>query len=195
MEGWERKRREKMKRKIVKITALAVIMWFSTAANATTVNWNAIEVNDIEYYMQTDKAVYNLGENVEMLYKVTNLSNANVTFSFGGDPEWNFWVEKDGENIWTAVQGWWLIGSGFTLSPNEFKEYTYEWNMQDNEEDLVNLGEYDVIGGLDGGTSISSKKWEFTEVAVPITIVPEPCSLTLFITGLYILNHFNEKRI
>ncbi|MHC4412663.1 MAG: hypothetical protein ACYSW6_06805, partial [Planctomycetota bacterium] len=82
-----------MKRKIVKITALAIIMCFSISANATPVNWNAIEVNDVEYYVQTDKSVYNLGENVEMLYKVTNLSNANVMFGFSSTPEWNFWVE------------------------------------------------------------------------------------------------------
>jgi hypothetical protein len=83
-----------MKGKIVKMTVLAIIVCFSTSVNATSVNWNSVEVNDIEYYMQTDKAIYNLGENVEMLYKVTNLSNANVMFGFGGDPEWNFWVEK-----------------------------------------------------------------------------------------------------
>jgi len=34
------------------------------------VNSNSITQNNIEYYMQTDKSVYDLGENVEMLYRV-----------------------------------------------------------------------------------------------------------------------------
>jgi len=30
-------------------------------------------ISGIEYYMQTDKSVYKLGEKVKMLYRVTNL--------------------------------------------------------------------------------------------------------------------------
>ena len=32
--------------------------------------------------MQTDKSVYNLGENVEMLYMVKNLGSEDVRFGF-----------------------------------------------------------------------------------------------------------------
>jgi hypothetical protein len=170
--------------KIVKITVLAIIVCFSASVNATPVNWNSVEVNDIEYYMQTDKAIYNLGENVEMLYKVTNLSNANVMFGFGGDPEWNFWVEKDGDYVWQAVEGWWASGTGFTLAPSESKEYTYTWDMKDYSDVLVSLGEYKAIGGFDAGVAY---KYEYSKVAVPINIIPEPATFILFGFGVFLL--------
>lgn len=176
-----------MKTKIIGIVTVVLVLGTCQVARATPVDSNSIIQDGIEYYIQTDKFVYDLGENVEMLYRVTNLRQEDVTFSFPGTPEWNFWVEKDGENIWTAVEGWWLIGSGFTLAPSEYKEYPFEWDMRDAEDNLVNIGEYDVIGGLDGGTSIHSKDYDFTRVSVPITIVPEPCSLALFTVGLSIL--------
>ena len=136
------------------------------------VNSNSKVVDGIEYYIQTDKAVYNLGENVEMLYRVTNLGDEEVTFGFPGSPEWNFWVERDGENIWTAVEGWWWIGSGFTLAPSEYKEYPYLWDMRDHENNLlVNVGGYSVIGGLDGA---ATEFYDFTRISVGIKIVPEP---------------------
>ncbi|MHC4501169.1 MAG: choice-of-anchor Q domain-containing protein, partial [Planctomycetota bacterium] len=133
------------------------------------VNSNSKVVDGIEYYIQTDKAVYILGENVKMLYRVTNQTDEDATFGFGGSPEWNFWVEKDAENIWTAVQAWWWFGSRFTLGPSEYKEYPYEWNMRDNDENVVNLGVYDVIGGLDGGSHL----WDFTRVSVDIRIISD----------------------
>jgi hypothetical protein len=48
---------------------------------------NSMIVDDIEYYMQADDSIYDLSEDVEMLYRVTNLSSEEVTFSFGGSPE------------------------------------------------------------------------------------------------------------
>ncbi len=139
------------------------------------VNSNSIVVDDVEYYIQTDKAVYNLGENVQMLYRVTNLGDEDVTFSSLPLPEWNFWVEKHGENIWRAVNVWWAVITEFTLSPGESKEFPalsfpYVWNMRDDENNLVNVGKYNVIGGLYAGSGL----WDFTRISVGIKIVPEP---------------------
>jgi hypothetical protein len=176
-------------RKIILIILVVFFLGFAEMVRATLVNSNSLIQDDIEYYVQTDKSVYDLGENVEMLYRVTNLGTEDVTFAFSQSPEWNFWVEKDGENIWTAVEGWWTFGTAFTLTPSEYKEYPYEWDMRDDEDNIVNLGAYDVIGGLDGGTSISTKEWEFTEVAVPITIIPEPTTFLLLGMGGILLRN------
>ena len=162
----------------------------------TLVDSNSIIEDNIEYYMQTDKSVYDLGESVEMLYRVTNLRDEEVTFCFCGSPEWNFWVEKDGENIWTAVRGWFWFPAAFDLSPGESKEFPVFdppciWNMRDDEDNLVNVGEYNVIGGLDGA---ATEFYDFTRVSVPITIIPEPSSFMLFMVALGVLNHFNKKR-
>ena len=181
-----------MKRRIVSITALTIIVCFSSYVSAEPVNWNAIEVNDIEYYMQTDKSVYESGEDVEMLFRVTNLGTETVTFMFGGSPEWNFWVEQNDDPVWQAVEGWYTQIVWLTLDSSEYKEYPYLWDMRDSEDILVGYGEYNVIGGFDAGTSLDNRMWEFTEVAVPVTIIPEPSSLAIFIAGLSILAKKNK---
>ena len=129
---------------------------------------NPIIKDSIEYYVQTDKSVYKLGENVEMLYRVTNLKNEDVTFRFPHSPQYNFWIEKDGEVIWRAINGWWTVITEFTLSPNNSKEFNYIWDMKDNENILVNVGKYSVIGGLYAG----SGNYVHTKVSVPIEIIP-----------------------
>ena len=138
------------------------------------VNSNSIVVDGIEYYIQTDKSVYKLEEDVKMLYKVTNLRDEDVTFTFGGSPEWNFWVEKDGEVIWRAVEGWWAEGTAFTLAPNEYKEFRYVWDMKDHKGNLViDIGKYNVLGRLDGGSSANPDDYySFSSVAVGIETVP-----------------------
>ena len=138
------------------------------------VNSNSKVEDGIEYYVQTDKSVYKLEEDVKMLYKVTNLRDEDVTFTFGGSPEWNFWVEKDGEVIWRAVEGWWAEGTAFTLAPNEYKEFRYVWDMKDHKGNLViDIGKYNVLGRLDGGSSANPDDYySFSSVAVGIETVP-----------------------
>jgi hypothetical protein len=75
------------------------MMCFSVSVNATPVNWNAIEVNDIEYYIQTDKSVYELGEDVDFLYRVTNLRDEEWRIE-GFYPVFDVIAEeKDGESF------------------------------------------------------------------------------------------------
>lgn len=157
------------------------ILFMTVSAKATLVNSNSIVQDGIEYYIQTDKAVYDLGESVEMLYRVTNLRDEEVSFAFPNTPEWNFWVERDGQSIWRAVNGWYTMGCGFTLNPGESKQFPtynppYIWDMRDSENNLVDVGEYSVIGGLDGGTG----EYDSTGVPVLIEIVPEPATILLF---------------
>ncbi len=149
---------------------------------ALAVNWNSIEVNDVEYYVQTDKSVYELGENVEMLYRITNLGEESVTYNFGRSPEWNFWVDKDGDNTWKAVNGWWTVSSEFTLATGEYIEFPnlsepLIWDLRDNNGIPVQLGDYLVTGGLDWGY------YDFTKVSVPIEVIPEPTTILLMAIG------------
>jgi hypothetical protein len=147
-------------------------------------NSNSIILDEIEYYIQTDKSVYNLGENVEMLYRVTNLRDESVTFGFPHYPGYQFLVEKDGEQIWDAPKGWLQVPTGLRLLPGETREFPNDyappliWPMRDNENNLVDLGTYNVIGGLYG--------YDYTKVAVPIDIVPEPSSFLLLALGMFL---------
>jgi len=161
----------KIKFSLLSLAAL-LILCITSQTLANSVNSNSIVKDGIEYYVHTDKAVYILGEDVEMLYKVTNLRDEDVTFAFSMSPEWNFWVEKDGENIWTAVEAWWMFGTGFTLASGEYKEFPdYDppgiWDMSDRDGNLVSPGQYTVIGGLHAG----SGQYENTKVSVTIEIM------------------------
>jgi hypothetical protein len=174
---------------IISAIGFAVLLLWITPIAMATLNSNSIIKDGIEYYTQTDKSVYNLGEDVQMLYRVTNLRDEAVTFSFPHmPPVWNFWVEKDGENIWRAITGLQYGIIEFTLSPGEYREFPdwnppYIWHMRDNENNLVTAGEYSVIGGLYDGYGY----YDYTKVDVPIEIVPEPGSLFLLTGGIIYL--------
>jgi hypothetical protein len=177
-----------MKYAIIKI-ALTVLMLLISPIAMAIPDSNSIVRDGIEYYIQTDKSVYNLGEDVEMLYRVTNLTDVNVTFRFPSSPAWNFWVEKDGEGIWSAVKIWYAFGTSFTLTPSEYKEFPdfsppYVWDMRDDEGNLINVGEYEVIGGFDAGIA---ENFYYSRVSVPITVVPEPGSFVLLLGGMFYL--------
>ena len=166
-------------------TGLGALMFATVQLTmAAPVDSNSIIKNGIECYIQTDKAVYNLGENVEMLYRVTNLRNENVTFGFPYYPVYQFWVDKNGEQIWSAVNFRLSVVTPLTLIPGESREFPNDfsppfiWNMRDNGNDMVNIGTYNVIGGLDNG----SGTYDYTKVAVSIDIIPEPT--TLFLLGI-----------
>ena len=171
------------------ISTIWLVLALGNCPIAAALNSNSVIADDIEYYVQTDKSVYNLGEDVEMLYRITNLGDEDVTFSFPHSPSWNLWVEKDGEDIWSAVKIWYAFGSGFTLAPSEYKGFPeedppYVWDMLDDEDNLIDIGEYDVIGGFDAG---SAEDYLYSRVSVPITIVPEPASFLLFaFAGLFL---------
>jgi len=174
-----------MKRGIITIIICWLSFW-ALPAQATLVNPNSIIQDGIEYYVQTDKSVYDLGENVEMLYRVTNVGTENVTFTFPHSPVWQFWVEKDGEQIWSAINWRLAVLTKLTLMPEEFREFPdfrppFIWDMRDGEDNLVGLGKYNVIGGLYDGLGY----YDYTKVAVSIEIIPEPSSFLLLALGIF----------
>jgi hypothetical protein len=165
------------------VGVLVLVLGTAQITMAEPHNSNSIILDEIEYYIQTDKPVYSLGENVEMLYRVTNLRDESVTFGFPHFPVYQFWVEKDGEQIWSAPNSWLFSVTELTLLPGEFREFPddfsppFIWRMRDNENNLVDLGTYNVIGGLYG--------YDYTKIAVPINIVPEPSSFLLLALGVF----------
>jgi len=174
-----------MKTKIMWTIMVAAVLGIVRLPEAAGVNSNAIISDDIEYYIQTDKSVYDLGENVEMLYKVTNLGTEDVTFYFFRSPIWNFWAEKEGERIWAAIDLWSGVNTRLTFTPGEFRIFPipnppFIWDMRNDENNLVGLGNYDIIGGLYGGGED-----DYTKVAVPIEIVPEPATILLLAIGVF----------
>jgi hypothetical protein len=82
------------------------ILLMTVSAKATLVDSNSIVEDGIEYYIQTDKAVYDLGGNVEILYRVTNVSTDPIDIGMVLRGPWvDFFVTADDNtDIWQYVR-------------------------------------------------------------------------------------------
>lgn len=112
------------------------------------VNSNPILKDGIEYYMQTDKFIYNLGEEVKMLYRVTNLGDEDVYFEFPTNKQYHFRVKKDGDQIWEMSTNADDVITCFTLRPDESKEFNEIWGLVNSDGISVGAGDYQAIGEL-----------------------------------------------
>jgi len=91
----------KSPKKLICAGIVALALAGMEEARGSCVDSNSVVQDGIEYYMQTDKSVYSLGENVKMLYRVTNLSDSNsVTFEFSNLQQWSFEVRDGTTTIW-----------------------------------------------------------------------------------------------
>jgi len=139
-------------------------------------NSNSIIKDNIKYYIQTDKKIYNLGEEVEMHYKVTNLGSKEVTIYCGQSPEFNILIKKDGETIWAICHGWWQYSPGVEISAGETLDNPLnyskrmldppKWDMRYDESDEANQGK--LVGP--GIYNVIFVTYNGTEVGVPVTI-------------------------
>jgi len=178
-----------MKIKVILTINVVLVLWIAQLTKANIVDSNSIVKDGIEYYMQTDKSIYDLEENVEMLYRVTNMGDKDVTFEFicgPADDRCDFMVDKDEERIWDNLNRscLWVITS-FTLSSFESKEFSWSWDMIDLNDNQVIPGKYGVSGVLsDLGLAYSER---YVPVCVPIEIIPEPATfLLLGLGGLFL---------
>jgi hypothetical protein len=190
------------KKSLKKLICVCIsILFMTVSAKATLVDSNSsIIVDNIEYYMQTNKSVYDLGENVEMLYRVTNLGGLDVTFEFTAGPvddRGDFIVEKDGERIWDNLhRPRARVLTQFILSPLESRDFTHLWDMMDSGGNQVTPGIYDVTSALgDLGLAYAER---YVQVSVQIEIIPEPSTFVLLGTGFTSLlvrkkEHFHRE--
>lgn len=139
--------------------------------NANPVVYSSIIQGGIEYYLQTNKSVYVLGENIEILYRVTNLSLRPVSFSFPNTQQCHFEVRSFSTVIWTWPLFTLPMLTSFTLSPGEFKEYSIEWDMTNNSTPSpLGPGYYDVTGVL--LYPFDPRQYVPVSVQIHITTVP-----------------------
>ena len=144
------------------------IMAFHWLDPVSTINSACIVQEGIRSYMQTDKSIYRLGENVEMLFRVRNLTAEELRLGCLRWPALDFWVEKDEETIWRVNFGPYIEFGALILAPGESTDRhcntLFSWNMRDGGGELVEPGMYHVFG----------KMWcdRVSQVVVPITLIP-----------------------
>ena len=128
--------------------------------NNTPANSDSVVEDNVEYYIQTNKHIYNLGENVRILYKVTNLGSEPVDLGYTvlGMFFCRFNIkDEDGNYVWKWP---WITPLGpsmkFTLGPFGLQEFRINWNMiNDNGTSgpddgfSVGPGIYNIVGTLD----------------------------------------------
>jgi parallel beta-helix repeat protein len=142
-------------------------------ALANSINSNSIVKENIEYYLQTDKAVYEAGETVQILYRVTNLGSEAVTFRFTCGPvtdRCDFMVEKDGQRVWDNLgRPTTLALTSFTLDPSGSNSFAILWDMTDANDNQIAAGDYEVTAVLN---SLYLSDDKYVPVSVTITITP-----------------------
>ncbi|MHC4643495.1 MAG: right-handed parallel beta-helix repeat-containing protein, partial [Planctomycetota bacterium] len=169
-------------KKLVYTGIVASVLLAGTAGKAMSApDSNSIIVDDIEFYVETDKSIYYLGENVEMLYRLTKLGFPGATILCHQSPPLNLVVEKDGETIWMQVQGWYQVMVDLQLFPNIPVEITSSWDMNDVNGVPVGPGTYDVLGVIYDTIGIP-------DVGVQITILPIPRTITVGLVAGYDFN-------
>jgi hypothetical protein len=174
---------------VISAIVLATLLFGIAPIAIAVPNSNSIIEDGIEYYTQTNKSIYNLGEDVEMLFRVTNLRSEDVLIGCSRSGEFNFLVEKNDDAIWAAAHWFVWFSPGVELSVGESKNISYTWDMINDNDSLVDPGIYDVVGVM------YNESWNYynhgnpyaTEVAVPIIVVPEPASFFLLSLGCFLL--------
>lgn len=196
-------------RKTLKSKICAVMVALALAGGAREARGtlsNSIVKDNIEYYIQTDKAVYDLGEDVELLYRITNWRNETWEVGAIGSTMDIVVSAKDGEEereVW--MWHWYRGGHGgpveFKLEPGEAKEIRGIWPQVDykgtvmmDDDSAVSAGTYRVEAifkySVGGNVGVTEKP-----VALDIAVVPEPGSFGLFALGVLCLRRHSKRRI
>jgi hypothetical protein len=188
---------------IISALVLIVLAALPGRAGATLVNSDSIIRDNIEYYMQTDKYLYNTGETVDMLYSATNLGPEDVTLGWVvADPlaHCTFEVMQGDDKIWRYNYLPVVLGfEKFTLGPYQSRAFQTTWNLMHNngtpwqlDDDFpVSPGTYSAVGELN---LVPFPKCNTVPVSVSIQVVPEPATIFLLAFPAFVLLRSRKPR-
>jgi len=171
------------------LLSIMLVLALVGCARANLVDSNSIFEDGIECYIQTNKSIYDLGEDVEFLYRITNLRSE--TWEVFASPLRDIRIAaregQDFNEIWRL--NWFRSYPPgprvLRLQPGESSEINVIWPQIDCQGTRDPIDDTPVPPGIYrvSGVLIPTD----TTVAVDINIVPEPSSLVLFVGGLLIV--------
>jgi len=187
------------------ICAGLVILALTGYAKATLVDANAVD-EGLEYYIRIDKDVYDLGENIEMLHRVTNVGDETLNVT---EPTVTYTISfeltrPEGDTLFAPAYITKPQPPGFpniiTLNQGEYIEKLYyimlcEWGADGQlvEEPFATVGQYSITSKYDNSFADEGPV-SLVPDALHFAIIPEPSSLILFVIGLPIVNYINRRR-
>lgn len=131
------------------------------------------QVGAAQVELRLNKAVYDVGESVEISLSVTNPGSSNASFRFPTGQMHDFIVLRDGQLIWQ-----WSHGKGFTqafttltLRPGESKAFSDRWDQRNNDGQQVLPGEYEMAAVFPVGSSEAVVPTRVGGLRVPFAIV------------------------
>jgi hypothetical protein len=128
-------------------------------------NVNIIFQGGVEYYMATDTTHYVDTGRVWMRYKITNLRNDPITFTFYTSQRYDFLVNNGEIWLWSYGRIFNPVIWDLTLQPGESTEAIETWNIRDNQGNPVPPGNYTCTGTYTYTDPMP------VQVSVPISIV------------------------
>ena len=142
---------------------------------------------ELVYSIETDKQVYQLGEQVHITYRALNEGEVNIRLEFLYTPGFGFEVLRDGEEVSAPS----LLFPGRylrVLAPGESYAIEWTWGMNDSDGNPLAPGKYDIVGIAHGGPSPVVVGAQYPgPPATSITIVPEPGMLALVSVSFWLL--------
>ena len=155
-------------KKLVYAGIVASVLLAGTAGKAISApDSNSIVIDDIELYVETDKSFYYLGENVQMLYRLTKLGFPSVTIPCSQNSPTNIIIRKEEQTVREKYPFRYQEPVDLTLLFFIPYEITFSWDMNDFNDVPVEPGKYDVIGVIYDDIGLP-------DIGVQITILPEP---------------------
>lgn len=103
--------------------------------------------------LRADRAVYAVGQSVELTLAVTNAGPAPMALTAPSSQLYDFAILGRGREVWrwSAGQMFLTVLTRLTIPSGESRVFRERWDQQDQAGRPVGPGEYEVVGILIGG--------------------------------------------
>ncbi len=124
---------------------ILLVGWVSATATASPVA--RTHVGSVQVELSVNKAVYNVGESVEIRLVATNRGAQPATFQFSTGQMYDFIAMANGQRFWQWSQGraFTQALTALTLQPGEATVFHERWDQRDGQDRQVPGGKYELV--------------------------------------------------